>query len=200
MAPGEVLVEVFQPQSHHVVMGAAGKAEQEVHESAMEDRQMPLYKRKGGGGTVLLGPETIVVTVHAGVAHRFKNLAYFQAVNSALIAAMERFNPGPFRQRGISDIAQGELKVVGTSIYRKREYLLYQASVLYDLNLELMNQVLKHPPKEPDYRQGRSHGAFLTSLSALGCRTPIPEIVRDWLTFLPAPVAEALKRADALPE
>jgi lipoate-protein ligase A len=33
-----------------------------------------------------------------------------------------------------------------------------------DLDQELVSRVLRHPTKEPDYRHGRSHGEFLTSL------------------------------------
>lgn len=182
---GELEVQVFQPRGRHVVMGAGGKQEKEVYAEEMAALGMPLYKRKGGGGTVLLGPETIVVTVHAGVTHRFQNLAYFRAVNSGLIDVFRDWVDLPFVTAGISDIAVEGRKVVGTSIFRRRQYLLYQASILVELDLPLMNRVLRHPPRMPDYRADRDHAGFLTCLRELGVTRSIEEMIGDLAARLP---------------
>ena len=44
---------------------------------------------------------------------------------------------------------------------------MYQASILVDLDEDKILRYLKHPSKEPDYRQGRSHKDFLISLAKL---------------------------------
>ena len=193
---GGLHVEVFIPDRHQVVMGAGGKAEQEVFLPALERLKIPLYKRKGGGGTVLLGPETIVVTLHAGVAHPFKNLAYFRAINSALMAVFSMWQKEDYRQRGISDIALGDRKIVGTSIFRRKQYLLFQASILVDLNLTLMNQVLRPPPRQPDYRKDREHSQFLTSLRQIGISRTNETLVADLLQWLPVYVPREIRRVD----
>ncbi len=197
---GELEVEVVQPESHHVVMGAGGKTEKEVFADRLEERGVPLYKRKGGGGTVLLGPETLVVTVHCGVAHLYRNLAYFQAINESLIEVFRTWKDLDYSQKGISDIAVENRKIVGSSIFRRRQYLLYQASILVNLDLETMNALLKPPPKEPDYRKGRPHSDFVTCLADLGVDRNHNEMIHDLKTMLPASLKTQLARVDRQPE
>ena len=196
LAPGQLQVQLSVPSFWHVVMGAGGKPAAEVHEDMLERFEVPLYKRKGGGGTVLLGPNTLVITVHAGVAHLYRNQAYFQAVNRALISVFADWKAHPYRQRGLSDIAVGDRKLVGSSIFRRKHYLLYQASLLLDLNLELMHVLLKHPPREPDYRDRRAHGDFLTSLKLLGVTLTPQELRDDLRAKLPGRLAREFRLVD----
>ncbi len=177
-------------------MGAGGKTDREVDAATLKTQGLPLYKRKGGGGTVLLGPNVIVATVHAGVARRFGNLAYFHAINNALIAVFNRWKPLAYQQRGISDIAVADRKIVGSSIFRRKSYLLYQASILVELELELMSLLLKQPPREPDYRRGRSHAEFVTCLRDLGIDLAADAMVADLRARLPELTAQALLKAD----
>ena len=193
---GEFQLEVFRPDFWHVVMGASGKAEQEVIKSAMEQHQIALYKRKGGGGTVLLGPNTLVVTLHIGVSHRYQNLAYFKAINQAMIRVFCSWLDLPYEFRGISDIAYKRKKLVGTSIFRRRHYLLFQASILVGLNRELMHLLLKHPPKEPNYRENRSHAEFVTSFRELGVELSYSKMIESLEMLLPGYVLEEVERAE----
>ena len=73
--------------------------------------------------------------------------------------------PGAAR-RGTSDLAIGELKFSGNSVRCKRNTLLYHGTILYDFDLSLIGELLPMPPRQPDYRQGRPHGAFVTNLPA----------------------------------
>ena len=197
--PGRVDVEVTRPEHWHVVMGAGGKTDAEVHAHELQRRGIPLYKRKGGGGTVLLGPGTLVVTVHAGVAHTFRNLAYFKAINCALMDVFAAWKPLAYHQKGISDIAVGDRKIVGSSIFRRKRYLLYQASILVDFDIELMSTLLRHPPREPDYRRGRGHEAFLTGLRALGAVNDLGAAADDLARRLPALLPPYLREVDEAP-
>ena len=62
--------------------------------------------------------------------------------------------------------------------------------MLDDFDLALVSWLLRHPPREPDYRAGRDHASFLANL-ALG-RAALDAAVRrafaarelhtDWLT------------------
>lgn len=193
LPPGQVRVKAFVPDHYHVVMGASGKMEREVNVGAMEREGIPLYKRRGGGGTCLLGPETVVITVHAGVRSLYNNRGYFRVINDALIQVLRDFVPQgtPFVQAGLSDIAVDYRKIVGSSLFRRRGALLYQASVLMDLDLDRMNQLLLHPPREPDYREGRDHAAFLSCLRVLGMTRDAVELVEACGSRLP-PLIEAL--------
>jgi len=197
---GQRSLQIIRPQRAQVVMGAGGRPEREVFAEALLAEGIPLYRRKGGGGTVLLGPETLVVTIHAGVAHPFHNLAYFRALNDALIDLFRQWKPLDFRQRGISDIAVDDRKLVGSSIFRRRQYLLYQASILVDLDLARMRRLLREPPRQPDYRLNREHGSFLTCLRRLGIDTPVAALMTDLEVGLPERIDAALSKVDGPPE
>ena len=166
-------------------MGASGRPELEVFQDVLTASGVPLFKRKGGGGTVVLGPGTIVVTVHAGVKHPFQNLGYFRAINHALIDVFKSWQDLPFTHSGISDIAINRRKIAGTSIFRRKQYLLYQASILVEADFDLIHRLLRHPPREPDYRKGRSHREFITDLRTLGVHAPLPKLIRDLQAHLP---------------
>jgi lipoate-protein ligase A len=87
----------------------------------------------------------------------------YRFVLGALAAALEPLVPGVVC-RGRSDLAIGNLKFSGNSIRCKREHLLCHGTLLYDFSLGLIDRTLKMPPKEPAYRDGRPHEAFVTNL------------------------------------
>jgi lipoate-protein ligase A len=64
---------------------------------------------------------------------------------------------------GYTDLTMDGRKFSGNAQRRRLHALLFHGSFLLDADIALMEQVLKHPPKEPGYRNHRSHGAFLTN-------------------------------------
>ena len=52
-------------------------------------------------------------------------------------------------------------------MFRSRNYLLYQASLLVDSKIDLISKYLAHPSKEPTYRKKRPHSDFLIGLSQI---------------------------------
>ncbi len=160
--------KVFVPPSPMVVLGRSNKEEREAHVERCQRDGVPILKRYGGGGTVLLHRGCVVVSIGAWVSSPYHNDRYFSALNNSIITAMSPLFPElGFRQRGYSDIVKGQRKFAGTSLFRSRTYLLYQASLLVDLQIEQIETYLQHPSKEPDYRQGRSHREFLLGLNEL---------------------------------
>jgi lipoate-protein ligase A len=79
-------------------------------------------------------------------------------------------------ERGISDLAIGEKKILGTSIYRRRLTLFYQASLLVSNDLSLFGRYLTMPERVPDYRRGRGHTEFCTTLAREGYGTGVAEV------------------------
>ena len=80
-----------------------------------------------------------------------------------LVAALGQLTPGVGR-RGTSDLAIGERKFSGNSLRVKRDWLLYHGTLLYRFPLRLLGQCLGSPPRQPDYRRGRSHALFVANL------------------------------------
>jgi lipoate-protein ligase A len=164
--------EIFVPESTSVVLGSGNDEDLEVNSAACLAGKVPVLRRYGGGGTVVLYPGCVVISVGCWVKEVYQNSLYFDVLNQSLIAALAASEPifARLSQAGISDIVCDGRKVAGTSMFRSRNYLLYQASLLVDLDGVLVGSLLKHPTKEPDYRKGRSHADFLTSLNEVsGC-------------------------------
>jgi lipoate-protein ligase A len=65
---------------------------------------------------------------------------------------------------GVTDLAVDGLKFSGNAQRRRRQWLLFHGTVLYDFDLDLIGQVLRLPPRQPEYRRGRAHREFITQL------------------------------------
>jgi lipoate-protein ligase A len=100
--------------------------------------------------------------------------------------------------------AQRARKFSGNSMRACRDHFLYHGTLLYDFPLPLVEQCLGQPPREPEYRAGRSHTDFIANLpirptilrqiliDAWGART-----IADWPRDL---VRELAARRYARPE
>jgi lipoate-protein ligase A len=64
----------------------------------------------------------------------------------------------------VSDLALGGKKISGNAQARKKRYFLHHGTFLYDFDIKKISYYLKYPPKEPEYREGRSHEDFLTNI------------------------------------
>jgi lipoate---protein ligase len=162
-------LDIWVPDQLLVVLGSSNRPEREVHEKNCAADGVPVLRRYGGGGCVILYQGCVVVSVGAWMQEPFANQKYFQLLNGAVIQALCRVDAGlnKLEQRGISDIAWQGRKVAGTSMFRSRQYLLYQASIIVSKDAGLFGRYLQHPSKEPDYRQGRGHDDFLMGLDEL---------------------------------
>lgn len=164
-----ISLKIFSPEMNSVVLGSGNDESKEVNLEACTALGIPILRRYGGGGTVVLYPGCVVISVGCWVKDQFSNNLYFSMINRAVILSLARQWPvfSGLAQAGISDIVMGDKKVGGTSLFRSRNYLLYQASILVNLDARLIERVLRHPTKEPDYRHRRSHEDFLIGLSGI---------------------------------
>ncbi len=171
---------VWQPRSAMVVLGGSNQLERECHRELCAADGIPVLQRYGGGGTVLLYPGVVVLSLGTWVRQLYNNSHYFSLLNTSLIETLAEHFPRCRRlsQKGISDIADDQRKIAGTSLFRSRNYLLYQVSLLVDLDIEKIERYLKHPSREPDYRGQKSHRQFLSCLKAMDASINEQEIVR----------------------
>ncbi len=178
----KMAIKIFAPSTTVVVLGSSNDENTEVNKASCAIQKIEVTRRYGGGGTVVLYPGCVVASVGTWVNEPYKNDLFFKLLNQAVIDALGAEWPKfkNLSQSGISDIVFEQKKIAGTSLFRSRNYLLYQASILVDLNIDLVESCLLHPTKEPDYRKGRRHADFLTGLSTLqeGCT---PKKVEDVL-------------------
>lgn len=176
---GRPVYRLYEPTEVVVVLGAGRKAEQDVLLAAAAADGVPVRRRRGGGGTVVLSPGQVVLALVTEVGSPFRNLEYFHTVNDLFRSALAGLglDPVSIADRGISDLAIGERKILGTSIYRRRLTLFYQGSLLVDNDLGLFDRYLSFPSRVPDYRQGRGHEEFCTTLARAGFALSPAEIM-----------------------
>ncbi|MCX6226833.1 MAG: hypothetical protein NTV01_19145, partial [Bacteroidia bacterium] len=154
---------VWQPEGTVIVLGQSNQAETAVHTVLAEQDGVPMIKRHTGGQTVILTPRTLVISVRL-ISEKLENpQVYFKRINQLIIEALSNLGISNLNEKGISDIAIGEKKILGSSIYRKRSMVFYHAVLNISESPEFIGRYLKHPSREPDYRSGRKHEDFVTS-------------------------------------
>jgi lipoate-protein ligase A len=137
---------------------------------------VPVYKRPSGGETVVLSPKTLVISV-LKQGDRFKSpTLYFKNCSEKIIRALHTLGIRDLKADGISDICIGNKKILGSSIYRNKDRVLYHAVLNRAESAGTIERYLKHPVREPEYRNGRLHRDFVTSLVEEGYRFTAEEI------------------------
>jgi lipoate-protein ligase A len=164
-AAGEPRLRVYRPARPEVVLGRGSRPDLELRLEACRADGVPLLRRRGGGCAVVLDPGNVVVALALPARGLGDNPGHFRRVSDWLIAALEDLGAAGVAQDGISDLTQGEHKVAGACIYRARDLLFYSATLLVDPRVALMERYLRHPPREPAYRRGRSHAQFVARLT-----------------------------------
>ena len=164
---GTPRVHVYPYDEVAVVIGRGGKQESELRTDNIAADGVPLYRRPGGGCAVVLDPGNVIVSLALplpGIGH-IKST--FNLVTDWMIAGLATVGVPDVVQRGVSDLVIAERKIGGSCVYRTRGFLYYSTTILIDQNMPLVGRYLLHPPREPEYRRGRSHEQFMGSLSAL---------------------------------
>lgn len=160
------VLRLWESPTPIVVLGRASLGEQEADLRQCEADGIPVLRRCSGGTAVVAGPGCLMYAVTLRYddrpelrvveeAHRF--------VMTHMQAALATLDPG-VQWKGSCDLTIGDRKVSGNSLRCKRNAMLYHGTVLYNFDLTQVERWLGTPPREPDYRAGRSHGAFLANL------------------------------------
>ncbi|MFW6137706.1 MAG: lipoyl protein ligase domain-containing protein [Spirochaetota bacterium] len=164
----EYAFSVFEPEQTQVVLGRACKIENDVFiENCQKDR-VPILKRMGGGGSVVLTQGIVVISLAGKTPVPFNLAEHMNSVNRSIIRVLESFNITNLSIKGTSDIVLRNRKILGSSLYRKKNLVLYQGSLLVKPDMSIFDRYLKHPEKEPAYRKKRKHSCFMTSLHQEG--------------------------------
>lgn len=178
---------VWQPARTWIVIGRGNKAADSVHLELARSDGVPVAQRPSGGEAVILTPRTLVVSAVRNTAAQHPSRHYFHSYNQAVIGALAGLGVRDLALKGISDIALGDRKIAGSSIYRNRERIFYHAVLNVAEDTALMERYLRPPRRQPDYRLGRSHAEFVTSLTAAGYPLSMPVLqaaISDALALL----------------
>jgi lipoate-protein ligase A len=167
---GATGILVWQPQETVIVLGQSNTAETSLHTDAVAADGIRVTKRPSGGETVILTPATIAFTVsrHFPVMVHFRD--FFRLVNSVVIEGLGEMGVAELGSKGISDITIGNRKILGSSMRKVGNNLVYHAVLNIAEDSSLFSKYLRHPSREPDYRAGRRHDEFVTSIANEGYR------------------------------
>ena len=162
------LLRFWEPAQYFVVAGYSNRIAAEVNVSACEAKGIPVLRRFTGGGTVLQGPgclnyalavrhEHLEIPVDLTASYRYVLGRHLKYLSGQSLPAIQI--------QGISDLALDGRKFSGNAQHRKRLCSLFHGTFLFGFDLGLIETCLRMPSKQPRYRQGRSHGAFLCNLN-----------------------------------
>lgn len=152
-----------------VVISRSRDPARELHLDACRRDRVPVVQRPSGGGAVVLAPGVVVASaLHEAPAERVLPDPYFAHFCAAVASALLACGVAGVERRGTSDLCLGDRKIAGTSLRLWRARVLFQASVLVDPDLALIDRYLAEPTRAPAYRAGRRHREFVTSLGGAG--------------------------------
>jgi lipoate-protein ligase A len=147
-----------------VVLGSGCRLAEEVNEDACRTDAVPILRRSSGGGTVLLGPGCLLYSLILR-CDRAPELAQIRSSYCHILRRVCRaLGVAGAAPAGTSDIAVAGRKFSGNSQQRKRGHMLHHGSLLYAFDLAAIGRYVRPPPRQPDYRRGRSHEEFLYNL------------------------------------
>lgn len=168
---------VFEPTAASVVLARFNLAARELNLEACRRDKIGLFRRRGGGGAVVLAPGMAVVSVAERTDHPMAQSYHFSRYSGRIVSAIETLGITGIHCRGTSDLVLGERKLVGSTLYFRGDLVFFQASLLVTADLSLIPKYLAHPSREPDYRAGRPHLSFVTTLQEIGYQGTMGQVL-----------------------
>uniref|UniRef100_A0A0G4I2Q2 BPL/LPL catalytic domain-containing protein n=1 Tax=Chromera velia CCMP2878 TaxID=1169474 RepID=A0A0G4I2Q2_9ALVE len=170
-----------------IVLGISGKPSQWVNVEAAEKNRVPMIRRYTGGGTVYIDHNVVFSSfildkTLCGVPPFPKEMMKWSGNFYGRVFGTERFRQQADDyavlpreslvkrgQGGGEDPSEAEWRKVGGNAQAfAREKVAHHTSFLWKLNDVAMQTYLPPPPREPKYREGRSHRDFLCGLEDMG--------------------------------
>jgi len=145
-------------------------------------------RRMSGGASIVAGPGcwmfSLLLSLELRPECRALDGAHRTVMarmrNSVQGACQELGSDSQVRIQGICDLTIGGRKVSGNALRLKRNWMMYHGTLLIDMPLEWISRYLLEPPKQPEYREKRSHRDFVESLGkSLADRAKFIEVLSE---------------------
>jgi lipoate-protein ligase A len=163
---GPPALRLWEAPRPAVVLGASCRLREDVHVAACLADGVPIHRRSSGGGTVVIGPGALNLTVVLPIDTAPGLAAVDRAQEYVLgrVASALRDRGRAVEVLGSGDLALGRRKFAGSAQRRLRRHFLIHTTILYRFPLDLVPRYTALPRRQPAYREGRSHDDFLTNL------------------------------------
>lgn len=177
------ILRFWEPRQSFVVLGHGNRLDRNVRIEECKRRSIPILRRISGGGTVIQTPGCLNYSLILRISSR-ADLHTVTGTNrfvmERLRAAIEFCAAKPVAIAGHTDlILETNRKFSGNAQRRRRRFLLFHGCLLLNADLTMISRLLTDPERQPDYREGREHGDFLTNLETES--DPIKnELCRVW--------------------
>ena len=172
-------VKIWIPDEVSIILGRSNNPKDSLHSNNVITDKIPVYKRQSGGETVILSPNTLIISLALKQTNFKGGKSYFEKINNYIINALKEVGIKNLRFRGISDIAINRVKILGSAIYQNKDVVFYHAVLNISESTALMERYIKHPSREPDYRKNRNHDDFVTSLVKEGYDIDTSSLISD---------------------
>ncbi|MCX7718415.1 MAG: lipoate--protein ligase family protein [Candidatus Sumerlaeaceae bacterium] len=170
---GPEVLRFWESDRHFVVLGAGCALREDVIVPACRADGIPILRRASGGGTIVQGPgclnyALVLDRIARPEVSSIRGTNHYVLDRVGRACAMSASGPATrtgFRLMGICDLVGPDgLKFSGNAQKRKKRFVLFHGTVLYNLDLSLLGRYLKEPPRQPEYRAGRSHDQFVGNI------------------------------------
>lgn len=175
-------LRLWEAPSPIVVVGRSSRVDIEVNLAAARQTHTPVLRRCSGGAAIVAGPHCLMYAVVLS----YERYPHLQMIDEAHRHVLGHIREGlatigiAADMSGTSDLTLAGRKFSGNSLRCKRTHLLYHGTLLCRGYREAMvGELLGTPPRQPDYREGRTHGEFITVLPTTA-ESVRPAIVRGW--------------------
>jgi lipoate-protein ligase A len=161
------VLRLWEFPSPTIVVGRSSHVADEVDLETTRSAGFPVLRRASGGAAIVAGPGCLMYSIVLKYEGR-EQLPLLDEMHrhvlERVLSALESHVPGA-EHVGTSDLALAGRKFSGNSLRCKRDHLLYHGTLLYDFDLKLIDQLLKMPPRQPNYRARRQHNDFIINLA-----------------------------------
>lgn len=147
-----------------VVLGLTQKLQAEVNVEHCDEDHVCIQRRCSAGGCVVQGPGCLNYTLVLSKELRPEIQSIQGSYQYIFDKLIKELNLDGFAQKGVSDLAFGELKVSGNAQRRQKDYILHHGTLLYDADLPLFSRYIHEPEDRPEYRGDRDHRSFIRNL------------------------------------
>lgn len=141
-----------------IVMGISQNPALVINQEAHQKLPIPIIRRYSGGGTVVVEPTTVFVTLILN----HDRLPVSPFPKEVLNWTDSLYKNLPFSLKE-NDYVIGHKKCGGNAQYFAKKRIVHHTSFVFDYSHDHMN-LLHMPPKMPAYREARSHTEFIECL------------------------------------
>jgi lipoate---protein ligase len=160
----DYLFRMWETSGPVVVVGRNSALAEHVLQDACARDGIRVLRRFTGGGPVVLGPGCLNYAIAVSLVSHPELAEVAGSFRTILGRVVEAIGVPGLSIEGGSDLALNGCKVSGNAQRRGRRGLLHHGTLLYNFDAFLAARYLKEPTRQPAYRAGRRHLAFIGNL------------------------------------